>query len=75
MTVLLEYLDFLAKRGKLQLLNFYIANPAPFMLKCNLQPVVTSFITTPRTYDDDDWREYTLLAVYYPPICTKLAKL
>ena len=30
---------------KLQLLNFYKANPAPFMLEYNLQPVVTNFIS------------------------------
>ena len=36
---------FHAKRDKLQLLNVYKVNPAPFMLKYNFQPVVTSFIS------------------------------
>ena len=34
-----------AKHDKLQLLNFHKTNPAPVMLKYNLQPVVTSFIS------------------------------
>ena len=54
-TVLLEYLDFHAKRDKLQLLNFYQCKslPASFMLEYDLQPVVTH--STYDNYDDDDW--------------------
>ena len=38
-TVLLEY------RDKLQMLNFFSkANPAPFMLECNIQPVVSQVL-------------------------------
>ena len=36
---------FRAKHDMLQLLNFTKANPAPFKLKYNFQPVVTSFIS------------------------------
>ena len=47
MTVLLKYLIFHGKHVKLQMLSFFSkASPAPFMLECNLQPLVSQTLLT-----------------------------